>query len=232
MSQPWNVQPHGPLSQLEPNLWEVEGDLPGLPLRRRMTVARSADGRLLVHSAIALDGPGMASLDALGPVSWIVVPNGYHRIDAPRYKARYPDAVVLCPRGSAAKAGERVAIDGAYDEVAPSDLRLSHLDGTAEREGVVEVRSPSGVTLIFNDCLFNQPHLPGFKGWLLKAMGSTGGPKVTFVARTFLTKDRKALRAHMERLADTPGLRRLVPGHGAVIDQDAAGVLRAVAAKL
>lgn len=231
----WKVQPHGPVHQLEPNLWEVEGDLPNMSLKRRMIVARASDGRLLIHSAIALDEAGMSYLDGLGEVAWIVVPNAYHRIDAPRFKARYPSAVVLCPRGATKKVGERVAVDGAFDDPpapADPDVQLVHLEGTNEQEGVVEVRSPDGVTLIFNDCLFNQPHLPGFGGWLLKVIGSTGEAKVTFIARTFLAKDHKRLRGHLERLAETPGLRRVVPGHGALIDQDPAEVLRTVASRL
>jgi hypothetical protein len=62
-------------------------------------------------------------------------------------------------------------------------------------------------------------------------MGSTGGPKVTRVGRFFLLKDRSAFRAHLERLA-TDDVVRLVPGHGDVVDQDAAAALRRIAASL
>lgn len=231
----WNALPHGPLLAHEENLWSVEGQLPNMKLGRRMTVARTAGGRLIVHSAVALDDAGMAAVDALGPVGWLVVPNGFHRMDAPRFKQRYPGAVVLCPRGATKRVAQRVPVDGSYeDAAAPRDasVRLLHLAGTADREGVLEVRSKGGTTLVFNDCLFNQPHMPGLDGWFLRVLGSTGTPRVTFIARTALVKDKARLREHLEELAGTPGLARLVPGHGAIIEDDPAGVLRAVASKL
>lgn len=48
----WRVRGHGPISELESNLWEVEGEVPGMPMRRRMAVVRLGDGSLVVHSAI------------------------------------------------------------------------------------------------------------------------------------------------------------------------------------
>ena len=48
----------------------------------------------------------------------------------------------------------------------------------------------------------------------------------------FLVKDKDALKSHLLRLADTPNLARVVPGHGSIIEDDPAGVLRAVAGTL
>jgi hypothetical protein len=80
--------------------------------------------------------------------------------------------------------------------------------------------------------LWNQPHLPGFEGWVIKMLGSTGGPKVTRLGKLLLVKDKPKLRAHLERLADTPALVRVVIMHGHDIVDDPAGTLRAVAAAL
>jgi len=96
------VVPHQPIEPLESNLWRVSGKLPGkLPLQRVMTIARLASGRLVVHSPIALDAAAMATLDGLGDVAFIVVPNAYHRLDASSYAVRYPTARVLAPLGPA-----------------------------------------------------------------------------------------------------------------------------------
>jgi hypothetical protein len=43
---------------------------------------------------------------------------------------------------------------------------------------------------------------------------------------------KKRLRTHLARLAETPGLARIVPGHGDVIEGDAAGVLKAAVARM
>ncbi len=55
----WRVLAHGPAEPLAENLWRVEGALPGMSLRRVMTVAKRTDGRLVVHSAIALEEGAM-----------------------------------------------------------------------------------------------------------------------------------------------------------------------------
>ncbi len=52
------------------------------------------------------------------------------------------------------------------------------------------------------------------------------------IARLLVISDRAAFRAHLERLAALPGLRRIVVAHHLTIDRDPAATLRAVAATL
>jgi hypothetical protein len=233
MTTDWPVLDNGPLTQLSPSLWRVEGALPDMSLRRVCAVARMSTGDLVVHSAICMDEAGMAALEALGPVRWIVVPNRLHRMDAPRYAARYPEAKVLCPPGGRDKVAEVVRLDGTLDEF-PEDSVVSFepLEGVAGQEWVMRVRDPDDTSLVFTDALFNVPHQGGFGGLVLRMMGSSGGPKVTPLARLLLVKEKRALRHTLESLAATPDLRRLVAGHGDVVSEDAAGVLRRVAATL
>ena len=42
--RPWTVDRHDPIDKHEDNLWSVVGDIPRMPLRRRMTLARLRDG--------------------------------------------------------------------------------------------------------------------------------------------------------------------------------------------
>src|SRR4051812_39840203 len=112
----WTVLPHQAIEVLADNLWRVEGGLPDMPLKRVMTIVRRPAGGLVVHNAIALDDASMARIDAWGPVEYLVVPNGYHRLDAKVFKQRYPQARVLCPRGSSKKVAEVVAVDGSYED--------------------------------------------------------------------------------------------------------------------
>jgi len=228
----WNVLSHRPLQEHAENLWSVEGALPGMGLLRRMTLVRRPSGALVIHNAIALEEDLMQKLEAWGKPEIIVVPNGWHRLDCVAYKQRYPNAKIACPAGSRKNVEQVVAVDLTYPEV-PSDETVSfeHLDGTRDAEGVMRVRSPDGTTLVFNDAVFNVPHLPGVMGLVMRAMGSTGGPKVTRVARLLLIKDKRALRAHLERLAGEKP-RRIIPGHGGVIEGAAADVLSQIAASL
>lgn len=228
----WTVLPHAPITEHAENLRSVVGDIPNMPLKRRMTLVKLGGGGLVIHNPVALEKSEMEKLEAWGKPELLVVPNGYHRLDAANFKRRYPDAKVVCPAGAKKKVEEVVPVDLSYAEVPADDaVRFEHLDGVKDAEGVLSVRSRDGLTLIFNDVLFNVPSLPGFTGFVMKLMGSTGGPKVTLVGRLLVVKDKPALRAHLERLAVSE-VRRLIPGHGELVGERAAEVLREVASRL
>jgi hypothetical protein len=234
MSSEWKVAPHGPIEKLSPRVWRVQGEVPGAPLQRVMTVAKRGDGKLVVHSAIAMGEAEMKELDAWGPVGFIVVPNGFHRLDAPRYAARYPDAQVLAPAGSRAKVDEVVKTHGSTDEL-PGDSHVSFLagEGVAAKEAIMVVKDEDGVTLVLTDIVFNMPHQPGFSGFVLRHLAkSSGGPRVSNVARLLLVKDKKALAAQLRELAGIPNLRRVIVGHHETIEKEPAKVLRDVADSL
>jgi hypothetical protein len=230
----WTVLPHRPIEKLDDRVWRVEGDLPSGPLKRVMTIAKRADGSLVVHNGIALDDAAMKEIDAWGDVLWIIVPNGFHRLDAKVFHDRYPNAKVICPSGVRAKVEEVVPVGGTYEDFAKDDaVSIEYVDGTASREGILAVKGSSGTTLVFNDALFNMPDVPGFTGFVLKSLTqSTGGPRVSRISRLFLIKDKAKFRAQLTRLADTPGLVRAIVSHHEVIDRDPAKVLREVAATL
>ena len=233
-STAWKVLPHGPIQKLTENLWRIQGTIEGMPLSRVMTVAKRADGVLVVHNAIALEDAAMAEINAWGDVGFIIVPNGYHRIDAPRFAARYPKAKVLCPTGALARVAKVASVNGDYADFPADDaVRFETLDGTNSAEGVMIVRSKSGVTLVFTDAVFNMPHLPGAQGFVFRRItGSTGGPRVSRLFRVLVMKDRAAFRAHLERLAALPDLERIIVAHHETIAREPARVLREVAAKL
>ena len=237
---PWTVHPHGPLEPIAENLWWVRAELPKMDLQRTMTVARLADGRLLLHSAIALDEAGMEALEALGEPSFLVVPSSYHRMDAPRYKSRYPNIKVLCPRGAHARVSKVVPVDHCYEDCplpdpADDSVRLEYFDEGRRPEGVLMVRSADGVTAIFNDVLFNLPHGKGLFWFVYgRLIGACGGPKVTPIARMVLLwgATGRGYKAWLAAAADRGDIVRLVPGHGDLIEGDVATVLRDLAANL
>ena len=235
LANEWKVLNHGPLERLADNIWRVEGALPGMSLRRTMTVVRRADGSLLLHSPIALDDARQRELEALGPIAVLVVPNAGHRLDAPAYKARYPSAVTFCPRGGKRKVAEVVAVDGTYDDYADDGtLRFETLDGVAEAEGAMLVRSEDGVTVVLNDVVMNMDTKKDLLGYLFTSvMGSAPGPRVSRLARLLFVKDQPALRKHLERLAATPNLQRLIVAHEKVASgAEAAAALRQAATYL
>ena len=227
----WEVLLHAPIEKMEENLWRVEGTLKGMALKRVMTVVRLGDGHLVIHNGIALDEEAMREIEEWGFPTVLIVPNGFHRLDAAAYKERYPELRVLCPKGARKRVEQVVNVDGDYNDYEEQAfLTLEHLQGVSNAEGVMKVQSGSGTTLVFNDLIFNMPHGDGLAGFIFRYLAqSTGGPRVSRLARWLVVKDAPALRAHLERLADTENLKRIIVSHHQTIVHDAADVLRRVA---
>ena len=231
----WHVGEHGPLQKLEANLWTVEGGVPKMPLLRRMTLVRLGDGSIIAHSAICLDAAAQREIDAWGPVRYIVVPNRFHRLDAAAYAERYPEARVVCPDAARKFVVKKVRVDASLSLLpADSAVRSEKLAGSRIEEHVLVVSSGERTTLVFADTVFNLPKLAGFRGWVYGAIGSTGAPKVTPLMRLVSVGDRVALSAHLSTLAAAPGLFRVLPGHGNVVEgaTEAPAMMRAVSAGL
>lgn len=221
----WSVLPHDPLQPLAPNLWRVDGVMSDTN-RRVMTLVRLADGRVILHNAVALDEPSMAAIDAWGEVAAILVPNSFHRRDAFIMQARYPQAKVYAPRGAMAAAAKATPVAGTYDDV-PTDasVKVRHLAGLGDREGVLVVRSDDGVSAVFCDTVLNLPKMSGIFGFILHPTGMLSVPRPT---TWWLAKDLGALRADLQGLA-AEGLTRVIPGHGAVVADAASERLKEAA---
>src|SRR5689334_4092764 len=210
--RPWTVLPHDPIQKLEENLWTVAGRLPRGPMNRRMSVVRLADGGLLFHNAIPLEERAMAEVEAFGRPAILVVPNGFHRLDLHAFRARYPALRVLCPAPARARVAAVTPVDGGW-EALPRDpgVEAVPLDGSRWGEAALVVRSAGArASVLFGDTVMNIPHRPGVGGLVLRLVGSSGGAKVTRIARLLTVRDAGALAAALERLAATPGLARLV----------------------
>lgn len=234
-SEAWQVLPHGPIEELSENLWRVEGALPHFSMRRVMSVVRLSDGRLLIHSAIALDEASMKRLEAWGPPAFLLIPHQRHRLDAPRYKRRYPSLRVLVPPAIMAKARAVVSVDGTYQDM-PADpaLSLKLLAGTGGGEGALIVHSADGVTVVLNEVVFDlEPPKSAIARAALRLVGFGPGARVTPVVKLELVKNKAELKAHLERLAATPNLVRLIVSHVRMSrGSAAAAALRSAAASL
>jgi hypothetical protein len=213
----WQVFPHRPIEKLTANLWRVEGDIPGADGTRVMTIAKRSDGTLVIHNAVALEDEQMKEVEAFGDPAELVVPNGFHRLDAKIYKNRYPKLKVYCPTGATKKVSQVVGVDGSYAQATQDDVvKLVHLEGTKEQEGVMIVRSEDGLTAVVNDCINNLPKMGGLFGFLL---APTGRPSVPRIARWMMVKDKPAFRSHVEKLASEADLQRVIVSHGAMMDR-------------
>jgi hypothetical protein len=211
----WKPLPHDPIEKLSENLWRVSGSLAGMSLRRTMTIARLGGDRLILHSAIALDEAAMKQIEAWGTPTYLIVPNGFHRKDAPAFKRRYPGLTVLGPRGARAKIEKVIPLDGTLEDF-PKDhaIRFEPIQGIADIEGAMLVRSADGITIVLGDVVFNMDRKLDPVGFLITTLlGSAPGPRISRLVKAALVKDRAALRQDLERLAATPGLIRLIVAH-------------------
>lgn len=209
--------PHGPLVQLEENLWLVEGETRMKALGRKMVVARNGDS-LFVHNAIMLDDATFKMLDALGRVKTIFVPNRFHDMDAGRMHARYPDAVLAALPKTRARLSKKFP---RLIDLAPAHLiesvKIRAIAGLRDDENVMEIAHGGRVTQVYTDALFNLPDMPGMGGLFLRLVGSSGGFKMTRIGRLFTLADRNAFRAFLEEQSRRDDLVRVIVAHGRTV---------------
>lgn len=193
----------------------MEGELPRFGMRRVMTVIRLSDGRLVIHSAIALEESELQKLEAFGVPAFLLVPHKRHRMDAPFFKKRYPGMQVLVPPTVREPASKVVHVDGTYANLPPDPaLTAEILAGVGEAEGALTVHSADGASVILNEVVFDlEPPKSSLGRAALKLVGFGPGARVTPVVKIEMVKDRAALKAHLERLAATPNLVRLIVSH-------------------
>ena len=219
-----------------PDLWTVDHDqrVAGLRLGTRMSIVRLSDGRLWLHSAVPLDEPTAAAIDALGDVAWIVAPNLFHHLHLASAHARWPAASLVSPAALAGKV-PWLSTAAAWRpfEATPAPAWAPEIV-TVEIGGAPKVQErafflPGSRTLLVTDAVFNLTRPEGL--WsrvMLTLMGSAGGPRQGRYLRS-LVKDRAAFADAMRAIIglDPVGL---VPCHGEVLGSGAAAAIETAAA--
>jgi hypothetical protein len=219
----WKVLPHGPVETVDDRIVTVQGEIP-MPLGkfpRRMTVVGLSRNRSAIFSAIALNEAGMRRIEEVGKPSFLIVPNGHHRLDARAWKKRYPKLRVLCPPEAKESVDEAVPVDSTDDILGDKDVDFVVVGGTGEAEAGLIVRRQSGATLIINDLIANVRHPRGIGGKIIARLFGFGvkRPRVPGVVKAVMVKDKSGLAAQLRRWSEIPGLRRLIPSHGEIVDK-------------
>jgi hypothetical protein len=201
-----------------------------------MVVYRLADGTLLVHSAIAMSDEAMANLDALGRPSVLIVPHTGHRMDAPFYKARYPQIRVLAPAAARAKVDDVIKVDATCEEALPAlGVRVHPVPGFKNGELAYELDlQGGGKALVMSDAVANRDHPKGFGGWFFaNVTGGIKGPLgVPRIMRIMMVSNKNEARAGLEKLAEIPDIRLLSCAHGRPIRDNVSTALREAASAI
>ena len=222
----WTVMPHGPLREIDYGLLTVVGQIP-MPLGnfpRRMTVIGLSGGRTALFSPIPLVEQEMARIEALGEPCFLIIPGGFHRLDAKPFKARYPKARIVAPSGARELVSQAVKVDLTTDRFDDRDVELQSVAGTGDREFALLVRRPGAASLIVNDIIAHVAHPQGPGAWLMSRLFGFGAsrPAVPRPIRAKLVDDPASVAWQFEKWASIPGLRRIVPSHGEIIDNQPA----------
>jgi hypothetical protein len=217
------------LQELHPDLWVLHHPLrvAGFELGHRMTVARLASGRLLVHSPVTLDAALGDEVAALGHVAHVVAPNLMHNLYLDPWLRRFDDALFHAPPGFARRYPElrQPRELGVEPPMVWREELDQELVGGMPKLNEVVLRHRASRTLIVADLLFN---LPRGRTWSQRSWrrlnGVEGRPATSRMFR-MLVRDRFALARSIDRILRWD-FDRLVVGHGEVIETGAREALR------
>lgn len=224
--RPWTVTPHQPIEKHDDNLWSVRSQVPGVPISRRMVIIKRSDGSLLFFHAIPLDGPALEEVRGWGKPGALVIAHDNHGMDADAF-AKKLDVRIYGPARQERRVRARWEQSSTLEQLPPDPaISFEAMDGTRSGEPVGIVRSGDRVSLLFADAYQDSKDLPLW----LRLSGFGNGPKVVPLFKYLFTHDKAALRGHFGRLAELPGLTRIIFCHGPALTVDPAGALRRVAA--
>jgi hypothetical protein len=230
--RPWTVLPHSTIQKLEDNLWCVENNVPGTSIGRRMCIIKRTDGSLLFFHAIPLDEAALAKVMELGTPKYLVLGHDQHTVDAHAFAEKL-GVKVYGPKKSEVGLQKKVTLEGILEDIPPDpSLDISSVPGTTHGETAILVRSgpEERVNILISDVIQNNP--PEKIAFVFRLLGFGGGPKVVPAFRMLFLKDRTAVKETFLKWAAIPNLKRIIVFHGTIVDNDAAGALKSVAATL
>ncbi len=224
--------PEAALVPFGADIWLFGGgtvDVAGFLYPTRMAVIRLGDGSLFIWSPTALSNELRCEVDALGPVSCIVSPNGLHHLFIPEWKTAYPSAKLFAAPGLEKRRTD-IAFDALLGETAGPDwdgvVDQVIVHGNRITTEVVFFHHASG-TVLFTDLLQQFPR-GWFRGWraLVARLDrmTAQEPQVPQKFRLAFT-DRQEARTSIERILAWPA-EKILMAHGEPVVSDARSFLR------
>lgn len=220
-------------------IWVREYDFGGNPINT--AAVDMGDGTLLVLSpGTNTSDAAFEELDGLGTVTALVSPGAFHHMGLPEWSARYPDAGLYGPTSAIAHIAKQhpdLKALQSLDALRPllSDaFDLDEVAGCKHPDVFLALHQDDAVTWFTNELVSNNTDYP--KGFLIgtafKLTGNHPGLNVNSLAAMLIRAKKPKVRAYLEAKMAVAPPTRLVPMHGAVLeDADLAQKLGAVLAR-
>jgi hypothetical protein len=214
-------------------LWTDYQDMSvlGIPLGRRLAVARGSAGQLVVFSPLEATPAAIGDLKTFGDIAAFVVPSRFHDRYYEGYFAEFPRARFLASRAVIEDHPQwpLTELSATLPELAGFTVEM--LEGAPKVQEQVFVHHASR-TLIIADAFFN---LPLSDDWAVRTMmklADIGGspPRPSRLFRSSI-RDRAAFAASVRRVLEHD-FDRIMPGHGEIVAREGKTVLRTAFAEL
>lgn len=218
------------LTAVAEDIWAYEQDLrlPGLTLASRCTILRLGDGRLVIHSPLAVDDALAEAIARVGEPALLVAPSKIHFLFLERAMRRWPRARVLAAPGLEQKLPglryEPLPREGAPEAFA-GELLVLRVDGFPYIGEHVFFHAKSR-TLVCTDLVFNLHRASFLTSVFLRLVGAWKRVAQSLVWR-LLARDRAAARASVAGIFSWD-FDRVVMAHGEVIEHGRAELAKAL----
>jgi hypothetical protein len=212
------------LRALGPDLWcqDQPFDAPGgIQLGVRTCVVRLADGSVLVHAPGPASAGAREEIERIGPVRALIAPNLLHHLFLADAARAFPQARVFAAPGLRAKRAD-LRIDEQLAEKAPElwarELDQMLVQGAPSLSEVVFLHRASRTLLCLDLCFHVRPPRNLRTQLFMRLNGAWDrfGPSRIF--RYAIAKDRRALRASLERILAWD-FDRVSVAHGDVLER-------------
>lgn len=218
--------PHGPITELFPDVFVVRGSFrmgPLVSIARNMIILREGRALTLVN-AVRLSAEGEAELAQLGEVTHLVKLGFFHTLDDPYYRDRFSPTfwAPVPPDARAEKLRE-----GAPGPVARASV--FNFERAAKGEAALIVEQPQGNLLVTCDSVQNWVDGEGCSfmgGLVVRFMGFFEPAKIGPIWLKQMTNDQpSAMKPDFDRLLGLD-FAHLIAGHGVLLRGEAKAALR------
>jgi len=216
-------------------IFTLDASLTKNTIGRRMTIIQLSHGGLALHSPIYLEGKAKSSLEKLGNIEYILVPNEWHTLDTKKVHDQYPESKIMVPFGLRDRLASKFPASGTYDKdwTAPMSGELDFLSVNGLKKPEVTFFHHASKTLIVADLFFNfnQDDFSGITKFLMNFNQATRFGTTRFYQWSMM-KNQSEFKASLEEMNKKWDIDKVIMGHGHIVDREGASLIRTALTRL